>query len=1355
MSPKEHEHDTNEFSHEKRKKKKKIDKWNISHTKGSNDLKSYLYSMCINFSYSDIYQEYISRLSLNSYNNCDYDQIRRSCYISKNDFLKYYNFLLYDNNFELEEEEENNDVDEFSFFFKNPNNSSDIEEVATYLIGKCDGDTKENKEKYKERAHKIIKKLILNKYRNKNMLLTMSTDDDDDDNNSDIAEKSKKKKYQNEQTDRKRKNSTNYYDLESSTLGKFNANAQNKFYNNCELIKSEENYEKNYEKNENEKNYFPKIIKKSFFLLRNFVIDKNEISFMSNLNIYFLNYENVSKNEIKNVHNNHYFYMLNNLSASKNDPSVEMYYNFYKKLVRDKINLSNDSLKIEDEEIKREPILDRIKYDENIYGSNTSEKFMKDSIISSKNTQINIKNVNKLSYDDSYSILSYKGKSEISMQNVTKNVTKNESALSKTEHNSYRRRSMKRLCSEEIEVYFKKVIKNEIISFNQKRIDNKDKWNTLFSFMFSCIGASLSTHCYLDLSEIKTKIDFFLLFSLIIICYIFIGLPLLQMEFSLGQISQSSVVNSFSFLKKKYTGIGIITLIITFNILSKNIYKSVDTVIIITNSIKKPLPWQTNYCEKIKSKEICIQDERCRWVFISSETEIPKKNYKRIIKKQNNIFPYLNPQNNTKLLIVPKMECKSIGILEGIHFFSKDINIYWKVTYLLLIMLILYILLRVEEMTCNKFLQYSFLFFITNCIFQMIQMYSKICLHCNNIQNGVNSGYKEKSIFWGEDNLFYINIKFIGKIINIVLISINCSTGINFMFSSYTNIGDNILPFIPYIILGSLIGIVIHFGYYYLCISIIIKYGNVYDGIELNNLLMGLNILPINYGSFEDLFKKEKTVIKNKIIYFIALSKMNLPNIMTFTYFLSSLLLLLISCSIHLKGILLILKESKKLINYKKKIISIFIIILYFFIVLFIIVFPVCHKINLLIDNIISHYIYFFVICLQLICVTWIYNFDSIKIFIKINLLEYICLFILFFFISLFIPIFIYLYRNRNKMVGSNPFYFSLIFFLFLILSFLLINIFITVYRNKGNTKFKTKLYFLYLFNIDIFRKKLNNILYGKKRTYNLGEKHTICLYPYFQKLSITWCLLVKYVIPFFLIFIFSSNSIYNIHDIFISNKYSEQTKATPIYSKNGQSGKNGQNRQNGKNVQNWQNIPPNNLRINNNINLKSGENGNLNVFINKQNEYKKQNLLNEGIKKNKYGFGLLIQYIVSIIMIIIICLFSVAPFINSKNLSIFVLPLTHIWNINDIQIKKKKPINYLYTRYIYFFEEILPCEKIMPFYVWEHIQKHIKDESFITSLKRENENNSNINDKSFINMNKDNYEKYILDLIGTIFKSL
>ncbi|WBY57272.1 amino acid transporter [Plasmodium yoelii yoelii] len=1212
MSPKEHEHDTNEFSHEKRKKKKKIDKWNISHTKGSNDLKSYLYSMCINFSYSDIYQEYISRLSLNSYNNCDYDQIRRSCYISKNDFLKYYNFLLYDNNFELEEEEENNDVDEFSFFFKNPNNSSDIEEVATYLIGKCDGDTKENKEKYKERAHKIIKKLILNKYRNKNMLLTMSTDDDDDDNNSDIAEKSKKKKYQNEQTDRKRKNSTNYYDLESSTLGKFNANAQNKFYNNCELIKSEENYEKNYEKNENEKNYFPKIIKKSFFLLRNFVIDKNEISFMSNLNIYFLNYENVSKNEIKNVHNNHYFYMLNNLSASKNDPSVEMYYNFYKKLVRDKINLSNDSLKIEDEEIKREPILDRIKYDENIYGSNTSEKFMKDSIISSKNTQINIKNVNKLSYDDSYSILSYKGKSEISMQNVTKNVTKNESALSKTEHNSYRRRSMKRLCSEEIEVYFKKVIKNEIISFNQKRIDNKDKWNTLFSFMFSCIGASLSTHCYLDLSEIKTKIDFFLLFSLIIICYIFIGLPLLQMEFSLGQISQSSVVNSFSFLKKKYTGIGIITLIITFNILSKNIYKSVDTVIIITNSIKKPLPWQTNYCEKIKSKEICIQDERCRWVFISSETEIPKKNYKRIIKKQNNIFPYLNPQNNTKLLIVPKMECKSIGILEGIHFFSKDINIYWKVTYLLLIMLILYILLRVEEMTCNKFLQYSFLFFITNCIFQMIQMYSKICLHCNNIQNGVNSGYKEKSIFWGEDNLFYINIKFIGKIINIVLISINCSTGINFMFSSYTNIGDNILPFIPYIILGSLIGIVIHFGYYYLCISIIIKYGNVYDGIELNNLLMGLNILPINYGSFEDLFKKEKTVIKNKIIYFIALSKMNLPNIMTFTYFLSSLLLLLISCSIHLKGILLILKESKKLINYKKKIIK-----------------------------------------------------------------------------------------------------------------------------------------------IEIRWKKLNNILYGKKRTYNLGEKHTICLYPYFQKLSITWCLLVKYVIPFFLIFIFSSNSIYNIHDIFISNKYSEQTKATPIYSKNGQSGKNGQNRQNGKNVQNWQNIPPNNLRINNNINLKSGENGNLNVFINKQNEYKKQNLLNEGIKKNKYGFGLLIQYIVSIIMIIIICLFSVAPFINSKNLSIFVLPLTHIWNINDIQIKKKKPINYLYTRYIYFFEEILPCEKIMPFYVWEHIQKHIKDESFITSLKRENENNSNINDKSFINMNKDNYEKYILDLIGTIFKSL
>ncbi|CXI41989.1 amino acid transporter, putative [Plasmodium berghei] len=1338
ISSKEHENDANEFFHEKKKKKKKTHKWNTTYTKGSNDLKSYLYSMCINFSCSDIYQEYISRLSLNSYNNCDYDQIRRSCYISKNDFLKYYNFLLYDNNFELEEE--NNDVDEFSFFFKKPNDSSDIEEVATYLIGKCDGNIKENNEECKERVYNKIKKLILNKYRNKNMLLTMNTSD-----NSDITEISKKKIYKNEKTD-KRKNSINDYNLKSYTLGKLNTNTKNKFYNNCELIKNEEN---------NEKKYFPNVIKKSFFLLRDFFIDKNEISFMSNLNIYFLNYENVSKNEIKNKHNNHYFYMLNNLSKSQNDPSVEMYYNFYNKLTRDKRNKNNDSLKIEDEEIKREVMLDRKKYDENIYGSTKSKKLMKNSIISSKHTHININSVNKFSNDDNYSILSYEGKSEIGMKKEnnnenTKRITKNESNLSKTEYKTYRRRTMKRLCSEEIEVYFKKVIKNEIINFNQKRIDNKDKWNTLFSFMFSCIGASLSSHCYLDLSEIKTKFDFFLLFSLIIIFYIFIGLPLLQMEFSLGQISQSSVVNTFSFLKKKYTGIGIITLIITFNILSKNIYKSVDTVIIITNSLKKPLPWQMNHCEKIESKHICIQSERCRWVSISLKSSVQKKIYKGIINsnfqhkinKQNHGFPHLNVQNNPKLLNAPKMECKSIGILEGIHFFSKDICFYWKVTYLLLIMLVLYVLMRIEEMSCNKFLQYSFLFFITNCIFQMIQMYSKICLHCNdrnNIKNNINSDYREKSIFFGEKNLFYINIQFIGKIINIVLISINCSTGINFMFSSYTNIGDNILPFVPYIILGSLIGIVIHLGYYYLCISIIIKYGNVYDSIELNNLLMGLKMLPINYNSFEDFFKKEKKVIKNKIIYFIALSKMNLPNIMTFTYFLSSLLLLLISCSIHLKGILLILKESKKLINYKKKIISIFIIILYFFIVFFIILFPMCHNINLLIDSIISNYIYFFVIFLQLICVTWIYNFDSIQKFIKINLLEYICLFLLFYFISLFIPIIIYLYRNTNKIVGFQTFYFSLLFFSFLIISFLFLNIFITVYKNKRNTKFKTKLYFLYLFNIDIFRKKLNNILYGKKRTYNLGEKKAICLYPYFQKLNITWCLLVKYLIPFFFIFIFSSNSICNIHDIFISNKYSEgsKTEISP------------------KNEQNVSNTLSNRLRINNNTTLKTGENTNLNVFINKEDEYKKQNLMNETIKKNKYKFGMLIQYIVSIIMIIIICLFSVAPFINPKNLSIFVLPLTHIWNINDIQIKKKKPINYLYTRYIFFFEEILPCDKIMPFYVWKHVKKHIKNESFIISLKQENENNPNINDKSYTNMNKDNYEKYILDLIGTIFKSL
>ncbi|SCM22457.1 amino acid transporter, putative [Plasmodium chabaudi chabaudi] len=1324
ISQKENENGTNEFSHEK-KKKKKMNKWNSPYIKGSNDLKSYLYNMCINFSYSDIYQEYISRLSLNSYNNCDYDQIRRSSYISKNDFLKYYNFLLYDNNFELEED--NNDVDEFPFVLKKPNDSNDIEEVATYLIAQCDGDIKEDKEKYKERAYNKIKKLILNKYRNKNMLLTMSTDD-----NSDIADRSKKKKNSNDQTGKKQKSITNDYNL-----GKLNTH--NKFYNNYELIRNEEN---------NEKKYFPKGIKKSFFLLRDFFTDKNEISFMSNLNIYFLNYENVSKNEIKNVHNNHYFYMLNNLAESQNDPSVEMYYNFYNNLVRDKdgSDQTEGSSKMGDEEITGEVRLDRIKYDENIYGATKPEKLMKDNGISSNYAQINIRNANDPSNAEYYSVMPYEAKDEIGVQNESNGI--NEPSLTKAEHLSYRRRSIKRLCSEEIEIYFKKVIKNEIINFNQKRIDNKDKWNTLFSFMFSCIGASLSSHCYLDLSEIKTNFDFFLLILLIIICYILIGLPLLQIEFSLGQISQSSVVNAFSFLKKKYTGIGIITLIITFNVLSKNIYRSVDTVTVIRNSLKNPFPWQMNHCEKIQTEHVCIQDERCRWVAISSKSAVKKKVYKGIInlnaqnkiKKEYYIFPYLYAQNNPVLFNAQQMECKSIGILEGIYFFSKDICFCWKTIYLLSIMLVLYILLRIEEMICNKFLQYSFLFFITNCIFQMIQMYSKICLHPNgrsNIQNSMNTGDSDRSIFWGEENLLYININFIGKIINIVLISINCSTGINYTFSSYTNIGDNILLFSPYVILGSFIGVIIHFGYYYLCISVILKYGNKYDSIELNNLLMGLKMLPINYNSFEDMFKKDKRVIKNKIIYFTALSKMALPNIMTFTYFLSSLLLLLISCSIHLKGIVLILKESKQFINYKKKILSIFIIIIYFFIILFIILFPICHNINLLIDSVISNYIYFFVVFLQLICVTWIYNFDSIKSLIRINILEYACLFFLFCSISLFIPVIIYLHSNPNKIVNYKFFYFSLLFFSFLIISFLFLSLFIVVWRNKGNTKFKTRLYFLYLFNIDIFRKKLNNILYGKKRTYNLGEKKTMFLYHPFQKLNITWCLIVKYLIPFFLIFIFSSNSICNIHDIFISNHHHEKSKMQPFL----------------KSGKKYSNTSSNHLRINNN--LKTGENNNLNDLINKEDKYANQNLMDKTNKKYKYNFGMLIQYIVSIILIIIICLFSVVPFINPKNLSTFVFPLTHIWNINDIQIKKKKPINYLYTRYIFFFEEILPCEKIMPFYVWKHIKKHIKNDSFITSLKRENENNPNINDKSFTNMNKDDYEKYILDLIGTTFKAL
>ncbi|CAD2091927.1 amino acid transporter, putative [Plasmodium vinckei brucechwatti] len=1197
ISQKENENGANEFSHEKKKKKKKMNKWSSPYAKGPNDLKSYLYGMCINFSYSDIYQEYISRLSLNSYNNCDYDQIRRSSYISKNDFLKYYNFLLYDNNFELEEE--NNGVDDFSFVFKKPNDSSDIEEVATYLIGKCDDDLKEDKEKYKESAYNKIKKLILNKYRNKNILLTMSTDD-----NSDITDKSKKKEIPTEQSGKKQKNITNNYNSKSYTLGK--SNTHNIFYNSYELIKNEES---------NEKKSILKIIKKSFFLLRDFFTDKNEISFMSNLNIYFLNYENVSKNEIKTVHNNHYFYMLNNLSESQNDPSVEMYYNFYNNLVRDKngsdkngddknrgdkygsdkngSDKNGGSLKMGDEEMAGEVRIDRIKYDEHIYGATKPEKLMKYNTIPSKHTQINIRSASEHSNEKDYSIMSYEGKDEISMQNEKNG--ENEPNLEKTEYKGCRRRSIKRLCSEETEIYFKKVIKNEIINFNQKRIDNKDKWNTLFSFMFSCIGASLSTHCYLDLSEIKTNFDFFLLISLIIICYILIGLPLLQIEFSLGQISQSSVVNAFSFLKKKYTGIGIITLIITFNVLSKNIYRSVDTVVVITNSLKKPLPWQMNHCEKIQSEHMCIQNERCRWVAISSKLAVQKKIYKGIInlnaqnkiKKKYFIFPYLYAQNNSALLNSQQMECKSIGILEGINFFSKDICFCWKTIYLLSIMLVLYILLRIEEMSCNKFLQYSFLFFITNCIFQMIQMYSKICLHQNdgnNMKNNINPGDNDRSIFWGEENLLYINMDFIGKIINIVLISINCSTGINYMFSSYTNIGDNILLFSPYVILGSFVGVIIHFGYYYLCISVILKYGNIYDSIELNNLLMGLKMLPINYNSFGDLFKKDKKVIKNKIIYFIALSKMTLPNIMTFTYFLSSLLLLLISCSIHLKGILLILKER-----------------------------------------------------------------------IQIRLLM----------------------------------------------------------------------------------KKLNNILYGKKRTYNLGGKKTMFLHPPFQKLNITWCLIVKYLIPFFLIFIFSSNSICNIHNIFISSKYHEKSKIQ-TFPKHGIKHPN----------------TSNHLRINNN-NLKTGENGNLNDFINKEDKYAKQNLMDKTNEKYKYNFGMLIQYIVSIILIIIICLFSVAPFINPKNLSTFVFPLTHIWNINDIQTKKKKPINYLYTRYIFFFEEILPCEKIMPFYVWKHIKKHIKKDSFITSLKRENENNPNINDKSFTNMNKDDYEKYIFGLIGATFKPL
>ncbi|KNC37077.1 hypothetical protein PFLG_01702 [Plasmodium falciparum RAJ116] len=125
-----------------------------------------------------------------------------------------------------------------------------------------------------------------------------------------------------------------------------------------------------------------------------------------------------------------------------------------------------------------------------------------------------------------------------------------------------------------------------------------------------------------------------------------------------------------------------------------------------------------------------------------------------------------------------------------------------------------------------------------------------------------------------------------------------------------------------------------------------------------------------------------------------------------------------------------------------------------------------------------------------------------------------------------------------------------------------------------------------------------------------------------------------------------------------------------------------------------------------------------------------------------------LIYIIVTILFIIFLLLFSFFSYFKHKKFNIFINSPNKLYNINDIQKKIRKPVKFLYTRSFFFFEELLPVQYIMPSYIWTHINKHLKTESFIQSLKKEYENCENIIDKKFLFYNKAQFESYILGLI-------
>ncbi|CRH00197.1 amino acid transporter, putative [Plasmodium relictum] len=1418
--PEKYESNAKEYDYIERKKKK-LKKLNTPYTKQPNDLRTCLYNACINFSYTDIYQEYIRRFNLNSYNNCDYDQIRRNSFISKEEFLKYYNFNYYNKNFELESE-----VAYDEEFSEDSDGDSGIEEIGNYMI-----------KKYKNKTKNKIKNILLLKREYKNVSSIEKIEED----------KKSIEKWSNKEIESKKE----YNDfLSKSYTSKMLSIISHENLSNSsdELLRT----------NKKKKNIFytENYVRKNFFL--NLFKDSEESSFASNFNFPFLNCNDINKRKIKNSGNEDYFYMLNNLIEAQNDPFFEKYHKDInkilanknliiskkekvkyeeeihgqiknqgeKKKVKNNLRLTSDKNKREekkDEQLKIKEKSEKIK-DERLQSKEQKSEQLKSKErkgerlrskehkseqlkskerkgerlrskeqkieqlknkerkgerLKSKEQKIEqLKNKERKGEPRKDKILKIEDKKDnIHIKEEEKcerlaneeintyyDDTMNKKQMKESKilkHDTYK--SIEPLTPENMHIYLKKIFKNENINFNQKRINKRDRWNSLSQFICACIGASLSVHCYLDMPELKSESDIIIISLLFLFCYLFIGWPLLQLEFALGQISQSCIVNSLSFLKKTFRGIGLISLIISFYILSKNINNSVDTFIIVTNTFWNPLPWNLKECEKINDKMKCINNNKCKWVTnndidnkinnLFNENKNSSANMKNSNKREiSNNNTFINDNEN----IDNKEVCASIGVLEVINFFSEKVKFLWKFGSLFFIILIIYFLLRIEDMSLNQSLHYSFLFFFMVILFQIFILYYELQ---PKIMKNIFIKYNQNILF-NKDFFLYINSPLIAKIITIVLISINCSTGLNYMFSSYTNIGENIIFPSFYVILGSFIGILMYLVYYYLCIQSISNYPFIYDKIALNILLDNFKTMTINYSSIQE-FLKKKNSINHYIIYVVALSRIKFPNIMSFIFFLSCILVIITSSAIYLKGVILILKESRKFKILKKKTITLFIITLYLFIGIFNL-FNFGHNIILLINFVTSNYIYLFTAILQIICITWVYGCTHVGKIINHKKLYFY--FSLNFFITIsIIPMILYFYKH----VVQNIF-FILLLFLFLFIVFISINV-ILLYLIKGDIVLKEKMYFLYIFNIDLLRRKLNNIIYGKRRTYDLKIKKFKCVL--FRKFTLTWCYIVKYFIPFILIFIFLTNILYYIH-FFISIR--NHGSRDPSYYKslnkaNGHSYLRKTINKNGYTKDKWgraigfnsvddtynnDNYNYNTFRLYNNIkdnigstnynNLNNDENG-IHAQLGTRNENKDIN-----IQKNEspYLFSLYIFFFITVILLLFVAVIALISFIQPSRLRIFIYPPTYMWNINDVHYKKKNPMNFLYTRYIFFFEEIFPIEKIMPFYIWNHIKKHIKKESFTNSLQEDNEDNETIYDKKFTYMSKFDYENYIFRLI-------